>query len=211
MKAMGCNYVRTSHCPRPDVCLDACDELGILVLEEQPYWHGSLRAFDGEDLVDNIDRMIRDMVQHHGNHPSIVAWNTVNEVMLSPAFKPGEGHLEAGDPRRDAWTVGPKEYPYIRRAVQRLNDTFKAADPDRPVSLVVGARWLQNDEAKLTFITDIVAYNGGVLNFPGKPFEAPDTGKSYAFKPDYWRERYPARAHYVGRCSKRRQSRTRTG
>ncbi len=39
MKEMGCNFMRTSHYPRPQATLEACDELGILVMEEQPYWH----------------------------------------------------------------------------------------------------------------------------------------------------------------------------
>jgi beta-galactosidase len=51
MKKMGCNYMRTSHYPRSKTCLDACDKLGILVMEEQPYWHGSLRGSGGEDRI----------------------------------------------------------------------------------------------------------------------------------------------------------------
>ena len=197
MKRMGCNYMRTSHYPRPNACLDACDELGIMVMEEQPYWHGSVRASGGEAAIDNASRLVRDMVRQHGNHPSIIAWNTVNEVMLAPAYKPGVGHLAPDDPRRAAWKINPKEYPYIRRHLQKMVDTFKEVDPDRPVSMVVGGAWQENDVAGLTSVADIVAYNGGALNLPKDKFVGPKTGKVYEFKPDYYREIYPNRIHIM--------------
>ena len=193
MKKMGCNYMRTSHYPRSKECLDACDELGILVMEEQPYWHGSLRASGGEEAIDNSARMIRDMVRHHGSHPSIIAWNTVNEVMIAPAYKPGVGHLPPGHPGRMAWRINPKEYPYLRRHLQKMVDTFKEVDPDRPVSMVVGGQWRKNDVAGMTSVADMVACNGGALNFSKQKLIGPKTGKSYEFKPDYYRELYPDR------------------
>jgi len=196
MKDMGCNYMRTSHYPRPKACLDACDELGIMVLEEQPYWHGSLRAPGGEAAIENAGVIVRDMVRHHGSHPCIIAWNTVNEIMLAPAYKPGVGHLEPGDPRREAWKINPKEYPYIRRHLQRMVDAFKDADPDRPVSMVVGGGWQKNDDAGLTSMADIVAYNGGAMNLTDD-FTGPETGKPYEFRPDYYRELYPERVHIM--------------
>ncbi|MGM0574064.1 MAG: glycoside hydrolase family 2 protein, partial [Bacteroidota bacterium] len=196
MKQMGCNFMRTSHYPRPKACLDACDELGILVMEEQPYWHGSVRARYGEEAIDNAPRLIHDMVRQHRNHPSIIAWNTVNEVMIAPFFQPGTGHLEPNDPRRAAWMINAKEYPYSRRHLQKMVDAFKEADPDRPVSVVVGGSWQKNDDAHLTSVADIVAYNGGAMRF-GVDFFDPVTRKSYDFQPDYYRERYPRRIHMM--------------
>lgn len=201
MKKMGCNYMRTSHYPRPKTCLDACDELGILVVEEQPYWHGSVRAFNGEEAIDNVTRLMQDMVRHHGSHPCIIQWNTVNEVMLAPVYKPGVGHLDPGDPRRDEWKINPGEYPYIRRHLQKMVDALKEADPDRPVSVVVGGAWDKNDQAGMTSVGDMVGYNGGAINsggsirFPNDLFVGPKTGKTYEFLPDYYRELYPNRIH----------------
>ena len=71
-----CNIVRTSHYPQSQHFLDACDELGLLVLEEIPGWqHIGDRAW--KDLsVDNVRRMIR----RDWNHPSIVLWGVrINE------------------------------------------------------------------------------------------------------------------------------------
>jgi len=71
-----CNIVRTSHYPQSRHFLDACDEIGLLVLEEIPGWqHIGDQAW--QDIsVDNVNRMIR----RDWNHPSIVLWGVrINE------------------------------------------------------------------------------------------------------------------------------------
>ena len=196
MKQMGCNYMRTSHYPRTEEVLDACDELGIMVMEEQPYWHGSVRASGGEEAINNSVRLIKDMVRQHGSHPSIIAWNTVNEIMIAPPYKPGYGYFSDDNPERDIWKLTPGEYPYLRRHLQKMLETFKELDPDRPVSMVVGGQWEKNDLAGLTSVTDIVAYNGGAM-YLSDEFTGPKTGKNYVFKPDYYREIFPERIHLM--------------
>jgi len=71
-----CNIVRTSHYPQSRHFLDACDEIGLLVLEEIPGWqHIGNQAW--QDIsVDNVGRMIR----RDWNHPSIILWGVrINE------------------------------------------------------------------------------------------------------------------------------------
>ena len=71
-----CNIVRTSHYPQSRHFLDACDEIGLLVLEEIPGWQHI-----GDEpwkliSIDNVSRMIR----RDRNHPSIILWGVrINE------------------------------------------------------------------------------------------------------------------------------------
>ncbi|MGH9494045.1 MAG: glycoside hydrolase family 2 protein [Candidatus Sulfotelmatobacter sp.] len=74
--SLKCNIVRTSHYPQSRHFLDACDEIGLLVLEEIPGWqHIGDQAW--KDIsVDNVRRMIR----RDWNHPSIILWGVrINE------------------------------------------------------------------------------------------------------------------------------------
>jgi len=82
-KNLKCNIVRTSHYPQSRHFLDACDELGLLVLEEIPGWqHIGDQAW--QDLaVDNVGRMIR----RDWNHPSIILWGVrINESLDNHDF-----------------------------------------------------------------------------------------------------------------------------
>jgi beta-galactosidase len=70
------NIVRTSHYPQSPWFLDACDRLGLLVLEEIPGWQHIGGDTWKAEAVENVRRMItRDW-----NHPSIVLWGVrINE------------------------------------------------------------------------------------------------------------------------------------
>lgn len=69
LKKFGCNAYRSSHNPMTPELLDACDRLGILVIEEN-----RLTGINTEH-VDLLERMIR----RDRNHPSIILWSVGNE------------------------------------------------------------------------------------------------------------------------------------
>ncbi len=71
-----CNLVRTSHYPQSRHFLDACDEIGLLVLEEIPGWQHIGDEAWKLIAIDNVGRMIR----RDWNHPSIILWGVrINE------------------------------------------------------------------------------------------------------------------------------------
>lgn len=75
-KELKCNIVRTSHYPQSPHFLDACDELGLMVLEEIPGWQHVGDEQWRELSVHYVDSMIR----RDWNHPSIIIWGVrVNE------------------------------------------------------------------------------------------------------------------------------------
>ena len=75
-KELRCNIVRTSHYPQSPHFLDACDELGLLVLEEIPGWQHIGDEQWQQLSIDNVGRMIR----RDWNHPSVILWGVrINE------------------------------------------------------------------------------------------------------------------------------------
>lgn len=69
LKEMGSNSYRTSHnAPTPEL-LDACDSLGMLVLDEQRLLNSS------PEYVDQFKRLIK----RDRNHPSVFLWSIGNE------------------------------------------------------------------------------------------------------------------------------------
>jgi beta-galactosidase len=82
LKAAGHNAVRTAHNPPSPAFLDACDRLGLLVLDE-PFdaWKAHKVKFDyGSDFDEWWKRDISSMVLRDRNHPSIVIWGIGNEI-----------------------------------------------------------------------------------------------------------------------------------
>ena len=84
IKDLNMNAVRMSHYPPDDHFLDVCDSLGLLVLDELAGWHGHYDTPTGTKLL-------KEMMEHDENHPSIVLWVNGNEgghnYELDPLFR----------------------------------------------------------------------------------------------------------------------------
>jgi hypothetical protein len=72
IKELNGNAVRSSHYPPDGHFLDACDELGLYVLDELTGWQAHYDTDIGHKLV-------KEMVEHDVNHPSILFWDNGNE------------------------------------------------------------------------------------------------------------------------------------
>jgi len=73
LQEMGCNGLRTSHNPPTPELLDACDELGMLVLDET-----RMLSSNPEGLA-----QFENMVRRDRNHPSVFLWSMGNEESIS--------------------------------------------------------------------------------------------------------------------------------
>ncbi len=82
MKEFGFNAIRTSHNPPSPAFLDACDRLGLLVLDEAfDCWERGKKPEDYHRFFDDwSDRDIGAMVRRDRNHPSVIMWSIGNEI-----------------------------------------------------------------------------------------------------------------------------------
>ncbi|HEX4664582.1 MAG TPA: glycoside hydrolase family 2 TIM barrel-domain containing protein, partial [Terriglobales bacterium] len=76
IKDMGANFIRLAHYQQSRIVLDLCDELGIMVWEEIPWCRSGI----GNDIwQQQAHRMLRNMIDQHYNHPSVILWGLGNE------------------------------------------------------------------------------------------------------------------------------------
>ena len=82
LKANDYNAIRTSHNPPSPGFLEACDRLGMLVVDEAfDCWDRSKNPQDYHlYFKDWSDRDIASMVRRDRNHPSVVIWSIGNEI-----------------------------------------------------------------------------------------------------------------------------------
>jgi beta-galactosidase len=76
IKDMGCNFIRLGHYQQSSIVLEECDRLGILVWEEIPWCRGGL---GGSLYQEQGKRMLRNMINQHYNHASVIIWGLGNE------------------------------------------------------------------------------------------------------------------------------------
>ncbi|MEI6323734.1 MAG: glycoside hydrolase family 2 TIM barrel-domain containing protein [bacterium] len=111
LKKAGFNAIRTAHNPPSPELLDACDRVGMLVMDEAfDCWANGKNHQDYSTVFkDWWERDIDAMVRRDRNHPSVVLWSIGNEI-------PGLGDAMGGE-------YGPK-----------LANRVRSNDPTRPVT-----------------------------------------------------------------------------
>ena len=84
IKEAGFDYVRLSHYPHSPAFMDACDELGLVVMDCIPGW----QYFNPEPAFVELQyRNCRDLIRRDRNHPCVILWEvSLNESAMPPEF-----------------------------------------------------------------------------------------------------------------------------
>ena len=137
LKEAGFNAVRTNHNPPAPAFLDACDQLGLLVIDESfDGWREQKNPHDYSILFDKWYREdVQSMVRRDRNHPSIIMWSTGNEVI-------------------ERKTIG------VITTARRLSDAIREEDTTRPITSAL-ASWDRDWEIydPLVEVFEIAGYN----------------------------------------------------
>lgn len=108
VKDLGANSLRCVHYPNDEIFLDLCDEMGILVWEENHARGLSEEQMRNPNFERQAETVIQEMITEHYNHPSIYIWGILNECASETA--------------------------YGRECYQKQYELIKQLDPSRPRS-----------------------------------------------------------------------------
>jgi len=163
IKEMGANFIRLAHYPQAPRVLQLADELGLIIWEEVPVVN--YMTLDPE-FLHNAQNMLLEMIHQGYNHPSVVMWGSMNEILLYS--KKG---VRIGHHTDTAYIAALKRYAI------RLDSTIRAEDPTRYSTM---AMHLSDDYAKfgLDRISQVAGHNiydgwySGTLDDFGKDIDA---------------------------------------
>ncbi len=140
LKEFGCNAYRTSHNPPTPELLDACDRLGMIVMDES-----RLLGSDSENL-----RKWEDQIRRDRNHASVGIWSVANEeffVQSTPqaanVTRTMQSLVKQLDPTRPVTYAAPQgdTFDGINGAIEvrgwnyhigKDMDNYHAKHPDQP-------------------------------------------------------------------------------
>ncbi len=158
---LGCNAIRCSHNPMSPAMYEACDELGLLVMDENrhPGTSVATKAWVGQAYKGTWH--VESMVLRDRNHPSVIMWSMWNE----------EWAIQS-----DAY--GKKMMAYLMQAVHRHDTT-------RPISCAdnsgTGRGWLIGvgaAEDLLGVNYNYQDYDWLHKQYPNKPIFGSETGSN---------------------------------
>lgn len=201
IRQMGANSIRTAHYPNDEIFLDLCDELGILVWEEN-----HARGLEEDRMKhplfeEQAEQVIREMIFYHYNHPCIFIWGILNECASETLF--GRSCYE-------------KQFRLIREMDDSRPCTFASCklfgdicfDLPDVISCNLYPRWYVDKPVRdyLNEVYDWIVEDG---NGKGKPFIVSEIGAGglYGCHNSYrgkWTEEYQADAlsEQVSECLK---------
>lgn len=144
LKEMGGNFLRISHYPQDPLVAAECDRLGILACVEIPVVN---RIGSGADFTTNSMHMAREMVYQNFNHPCMIAWAYMNEVLLD------------GSPWKEGKTPKDEYLAAVRDCARHIDDALHEADSSRPTMIPCDGDRHKYIEGGICEIPDIVGFN----------------------------------------------------
>jgi beta-galactosidase len=157
LKQMGGNFLRIAHYPQDPTILKACDELGILASIEIPVVN---EITESDSFFLNCANMQREMIRQNFNHPAIIIWCYMNEVLLRP-------HFGNDKPRQEIY------FARIEKLAKMLDSLTRKEDPSRYTMLVNHGDFNRYKTVGLTQIPMLVGWNlysgwygGNLTDFP---------------------------------------------
>lgn len=142
IKDMGANFIRISHYPQDPAVIEQCDRIGLLVWEEIPVIDIVPESAEFADICESV---LREMIRQHYNHPSVIMWGYMNEILLVTQRRyKGEELTTATNRALDL--------------AKRLEQVLKEEDPSRYSVMAFHGSQSYND-AGFGNVTDIVGWN----------------------------------------------------
>ncbi len=143
LKDMGGNFLRVSHYPQDPAVMEACDRLGLLASVETP---GNNEISETENYATNMLEMQKEMIRQNYNHPSVIIWSYMNEVLLSP-------HFDEKSKEREQY------FENIHNLARKLEDLTRAEDPERYTTIACHGNFDLYAKVGLLDIPKIVGWN----------------------------------------------------
>ena len=178
-RAAGCNALRTAHNPPDPGLLDACDELGFLVMDEAfDEWEGTKNKWwqghnvyppkhfgYAEDFPQWHEADLTSMVKRDRNHPCVVLWSIGNEIdypndpYVTPLFREALGNNDANKPAAER-IYDPRKPDAGRLAAvaRELTAIVHRLDDTRPVLSALSFPELSN-RTGFADALDVAGYN----------------------------------------------------
>jgi beta-galactosidase len=136
LKEMGSNAYRCSHNPPAAELLDACDRLGMVVMDETRHLGDTSLPKTPRGTKATVLSELKSMLPRDRNHPSVIMWSMCNEEPLQ------------GSPE------GAAIFAAMKAVVRRL-------DPTRPVTEAMNGGWGRG----ITDVTDLQGINYGIFSY----------------------------------------------
>lgn len=171
MKASGFNAIRCAHNPPAPAMLDACDRLGMLVIDETfDCWRTGKNPHDYHLYFEDWwQRDTESMVKRDRNHPSIIMWSIGNEVAERTGVSDGyvwarkqADFIRMLDPTRWITSALPFLFEEILSnpdVMQTLSDAQSMFDPRKLIPKDVATDNWGNRTGEFNKALDVVGYN----------------------------------------------------